>query len=113
MSHLIPLSRLARLVDKPRSELQRMAQTGVLTTFDGFVELEEVLRHFPDVKLGDDAELRRVEEIKEQASSKAPPLDMPEPHVMYERLRVLGREYAAARGKLMTAFLDQMFQSEF
>lgn len=102
MSHLIPLSRLARLVGQPRSVLQRMAQKGQLATFDGHVELEEVMRHFPDVKFEDEAELRRVEEIKEQAVRKpASPLDLPDPHVMHERLRHLGRDYAAARGKLM------------
>jgi CDP-4-dehydro-6-deoxyglucose reductase len=79
-----------------------MAQKGQLATFDGHVDLDEVLRHFPDVKFEDEAELRRVEEIKEKAVSKSPSaLDLPEPHVMHERLRVLGRDYAAARGKLM------------
>lgn len=102
MSHLIPLSRLARLTGKPRSFLQRMAQNGELATFDGFVDLAEVLRVFPDVKLEDEAELKRVEEIKEQAVGKGPArLELPDPQVMHERLRLLGRDYAAARGKLM------------
>lgn len=102
MAHLIPLSRLARLVGKPRTMLQRMAQSGELATFDGQVDLDEVLRLFPNVKLEEEAELRRVEEIKEQALSKAPSrLEMPDPEVVQQRLLQLGRDYAAARGRLM------------
>lgn len=102
MAHLIPLSRLARLVGQPRTVLQRMAQSGELATFDGQVDLEEALRLFPDVKLEDETELKRVEEIKEQALSKAPArLEMPDLEVLQQRLLQLGREYAAARGRLM------------
>ena len=102
MSHLIPLSRLARLLGRSRRSLQRMAQSGELKTFDGHVDLDEALRLFPDVKLDDDAEIRRVEEIKEQAIGKPPTrLELPDPQVMQQRLAQLGREYAAARGKLM------------
>lgn len=102
MPHLIPLSRLARLVGKPRAALQRMAQSGELKTFDGQIDLEDALRHFPDVKLENEAELRRVEEIKEQALRKAPTqLELPSPEVMQQRLLQLGRDYAAARGQLL------------
>ncbi len=102
MAHLIPLSRLARLVGQPRIVLQRMAQSGELATFDGQVDLDEALRLFPDVKLEDEAELKRVEEIKELAVAKAPTrLEMPDPAVMRHRLLQLGREFAAARGRLM------------
>lgn len=101
MAHLIPLSRLSRLVGQPRSVLQKMAQNGELATFDGHVELDEVMRLFPDVRLDNEEELRRVEEIKEKAIAK-PALrpDLPDAHVLYERLRVLGREFATARGRL-------------
>lgn len=102
MPQWIPLSRLARLVGKPRAVLQRMAQSGELATFDGQVDLEEALRLFPDVKFEDEAELRRVAEIKEQAAVKPPSrLELPDAGVLQERLLALGRDYAAARGKLM------------
>ena len=102
MPHLIPLSRLARLVGQPRSVLQRMAQSGELATFDGHVDLEEVLRHFPDVQLNDESEIRRVEEIKEHAVAKAPArLELPEASVLRERLQVLGRDFASAQGKML------------
>ncbi|MCB1513913.1 MAG: 2Fe-2S iron-sulfur cluster binding domain-containing protein [Hyphomicrobiaceae bacterium] len=102
MAHLIPLSRLARLIGQPRSVLQKMAQSGQLATFDGHIDLDEALRLFPDAKIEDETEIRRVEEIKEQALAKAPArLELPEPDVLQQRLRQLGRDYAAARGKLM------------
>jgi len=79
-----------------------MAQRGELTTFDGQVDLDEALRLFPDMKLDNDAELRRVEEIKEQAFGKQPVrLELSEAGVLQERLRHLTRDYAAVRGKLL------------
>jgi len=97
MAHLIPLSRLARLVGQPRSALQRMAQRGELTTFDGSVDLDEVLRLFPGVKLEDESELARVEQIKQEAVNKAAHPDLPEPEVLYERLKVLGKDFARSQ----------------
>src|SRR3569832_2029429 len=70
MSHLLPLSRVAKLVGQPRQTLQEMIRDGVLATFDGMVELDELLRVFPDVKWDDDAEFRRVQEIKDKAFAK-------------------------------------------
>ncbi|MDX2289356.1 MAG: 2Fe-2S iron-sulfur cluster-binding protein [Hyphomicrobiaceae bacterium] len=102
MAQLIPLSRLARLVGKPRALLQKMAQSGELVTFDGHVALDEVLRHFPDIALSDDSELLRVEDIKHKAVAKAPErLEIPDHAVLNERLNVLGRDFAAAQGRLL------------
>ncbi|NKB16257.1 MAG: hypothetical protein HC774_04270 [Sphingomonadales bacterium] len=101
MNHLIPLNRLARLVGQSRSQLQQMAQRGELRTFDGQVEIDEVLRHFPDVTFDDETEIRRVEAIKEQAVTKAAARpELPDAAVLYERLLVLGREFAAAQSRL-------------
>lgn len=96
MAHLIPLSRLARLVGQPRAALQKMAQRGELATFDGGVDLEEALRLFPDMHLDDEAEIRRVEEIKEKAVVKSSRYELPHASVLHERLKGLGRDYAAA-----------------
>lgn len=96
MAHLIPLSRLARLVGQPRSALQKLAQSGELKTFDGAVELDEVLRLFPDITLEDERELTRVAEIKEQALTKQARTELPDAEVLYERLKTLSREAAAA-----------------
>lgn len=98
MSHLLTLSRVARLVGISRGELQRMARSGALATFDGQVELEEVLRVFPDIRLEDDTEIIRVEHLKEAALAKAGQArELPDARILSERLMALGREYASAK----------------
>lgn len=102
MSHLLPLSRVARLVGQSRHVIQKMIQEGALATFDGMVELEELLRAFPQVKWDDDPELRRVNEIKEKAfGRRVRDYVLPDKEVLAARLAELGDEYAAARALLM------------
>ena len=102
MSHLLPLSRVARLVNQPRHALQAMIRNGTLATFDGMVELDELLRAFPDVKWDDDPELRRVNEIKDQAfARRIRDRALPDKEVLVARLNELGDEYAAAKALLM------------
>jgi len=102
MSHLLPLSRVAKLVGQPRHSLQEMIRDGRLATFDGMVELDELLRAFPEVRWDDDAEFRRVTEIKEKAFAKRV-LErvLPDKEVLAARLVELGNDYAAAKALLM------------
>ena len=101
MSHLLPLSRVARLVGQSRHVIQKMIQEGALATFDGMVELDELLRAFPDVKWDDDPELRRVNEIKDTAfARRMRDLVLPDKEVLAARLNELGDEYAAAKALL-------------
>lgn len=75
-----------------------MARSGALATFDGQVEFEEVLRHFPGIQLEDDTEIRRVEELKAAAIAKTVRSgDLPEARVLLERLNALGNDYAATK----------------
>ena len=102
MSHFLPLSRVTRLVGISRHALQEMIRNGKLDTFDGMIELNELLRAFPDAKWDDDAELRRVTEIKEKAFGKRVfERAMPDKEVLSARLIELGNEYAAAKALLM------------
>ncbi|WP_324778842.1 2Fe-2S iron-sulfur cluster-binding protein [Thiobacillus sedimenti] len=116
MSHLIPLSRVARLVGQPRHALQEMIRSGSLATFDGMVELDELLRAFPEVKWDDDAEFRRVTEIKEKAFAKRVlERALPDKAVLAARLTELGDDYAAAKALLMhygnvLAWLDEKIE---
>ena len=99
MAHQLPLSRVARLVGIPRSTLQRMAQSGELACFDGHVDIDEVLRLFPDARLEDDSEFKRIEAIKAAAVHKTSvKAELPDAAVLAERLNELSRDYAAARG---------------
>lgn len=98
MAHRLPLSRVARLVGVPRTTLQRMAQAGELACFDGQIEIEEVLRLFPDIRLQDETEFQRIEAIKAAAVHKsASKAELPDAAVLAERLNELSRDYASAR----------------
>jgi len=102
MRHLLPLSRVAKLVGQPRHALQEMIRTGTLATFDGLVELDELLRAFPEVKWDDDAEFRRVTEIKDKAFAKrVRERALPDKDVLVARLNELGDDYAAAKALLL------------
>jgi CDP-4-dehydro-6-deoxyglucose reductase len=102
MSHLLPLSRVTKLVGISRHALQEMIRSGALDTFDGMIELNELLRAFPDTRWEDDAEYRRVTEIKEKAFGKRVfERAMPDKEVLSARLIELGNEYAAAKALLM------------
>lgn len=102
MSHLLPLSRVARLVNQSRHALQAMIREGRLATFDGMIELDELLRAFPEVKWDDDPEFRRVTEIKDQAfARRIRERALPDKEVLVARLNELGDEYAAANALLL------------
>ena len=102
MSHYLPLSRVARLVGQPRSEIQRLIHAGSLSTFDGMVDMNELLRVFPDIRWEDDGEFRRVQEIKEKAFGKRVyERALPDKEVLAERLFELGKEFAAAKTLLL------------
>src|SRR5450631_1242974 len=102
MSHFLPLSRVTKLVGTSRHALQEMIRGGLLDTFDGMVELNELLRAFPGTKWDDDAEYRRITEIKEKAFGKRVfERAMPDKEVLAARLFELGNEYAAAKALLM------------
>ncbi|MBI5330124.1 MAG: 2Fe-2S iron-sulfur cluster binding domain-containing protein [Betaproteobacteria bacterium] len=109
MSHYLPLSRVARLVGQSRSALQRLIHDGQLATFDGMVDMNELLRVFPDVQWEEDGEFRRVEEIKANAFRKRV-LDrvLPDKEVLAERLYEVGKEFAAAKALLL--HYDEVFR---
>ncbi|MDP2432666.1 MAG: 2Fe-2S iron-sulfur cluster-binding protein [Pseudomonadota bacterium] len=102
MAHFLPLSRVARLVGESRSAIQRMIRDGELATFDGMVDMNELLRVFPDVQWEDDGEFKRVEEIKAKAfSRRVMERTLPDKEVLAERLYEMSREFAAAKTLLL------------
>ncbi|NWG87042.1 MAG: 2Fe-2S iron-sulfur cluster binding domain-containing protein [Hydrogenophilaceae bacterium] len=108
MAHYLPLSRVARLVGVTRSTLQKMIQQGELDTFDGMVELEELLRVFPDVQWQNEGELDHVNAIKERAFGKRlMERVLPDKEVLAERLYELGKEFGSAKSLLQ--HYDQVF----
>ncbi len=102
MAHFLPLSRVARLVGESRSAIQRMIHDGELATFDGMVDMNELLRVFPDVQWEDDGEFKRVEEIKAKAfSRRVMERTLPDKEVLAERLYEMSKEFAAAKTLLL------------
>jgi len=102
MSHYLPLSRVSKLTGVSRHELQEMIRSGTLKTFDGMIELNELLRAFPETRWEDDGEYRRVTEIKERAFGKRVfERSLPDKEVLAARLFELGNEYAASKALLM------------
>jgi CDP-4-dehydro-6-deoxyglucose reductase len=101
MSQLLSLSRAARLVGTTRGVLQRMIRDGELSTFEGQVTPQELLRAFPQARLEDDSALERLERLKEAAfASRLRERILPDPEVLAERLADLGRELADTRANL-------------
>lgn len=108
MPHYLPLSRVARLVGVSRNTLQAMVKQGHLDTFDGMIELEELLRAFPDIHWQEEGELDHVNEIKERAFGKRlRERVLPDKEVLAERLYELGKEFASAKSLLL--HYDQVF----
>jgi CDP-4-dehydro-6-deoxyglucose reductase, E3 len=102
MSHFLPLSRVTKLVGISRHALQEMIRGGNLNTFDGMIDLNELLRAFPEAKWEDDAEFLRITEIKEKAFGKRVfERALPDKEVLAARLFELGNEYAATKALLM------------
>ncbi len=102
MGHFLPLSRVAKLVGTSRHALQEMIRDGTLDTFDGMIELNELLRAFPDAKWDDDTEIRRITEIKEKSFGKRVfDRALPNKELLAARLFDLGNEYAATKALLM------------
>ena len=67
MSKTISVSRAARLVGVKRGALQQQKQSGTLKTFEGQIDLVDLLRAYPDAEIEDSSMLERVEQIIEQA----------------------------------------------
>jgi CDP-4-dehydro-6-deoxyglucose reductase len=91
MTQLLSLSRAARLVGVTRSELQKHIRRGELTTFEGEITTDDLLRVYPGVKLDDSGELERVERIKASALPRSHQHDsvLPSPQVLISRLKSL------------------------
>jgi CDP-4-dehydro-6-deoxyglucose reductase len=95
LTHLITLSRAARLIGVIRSELQKKIQQGELHAFDGMVTIDDLLQAYPKAQLEDDTEYRRVAQIKEKAFGKRIfERAMPDVETLAARVTELSRELA-------------------
>jgi len=93
MPQLLSLSRAARLASVTRSELQRRIRAGELTTFEGEIAVNDLLRVYPEVKLEQSGDLERVERIKAAALPKSQLGEsaLPNPEVLISRLKSISK----------------------
>lgn len=101
MARYLTLSRAARLAGVKRGALQQRISEGELPTFEGKIELSDLLRVYPQTRLDDTAELERVDRIK----MKAVPRTMrshgetPDLETLRARATKLGAELARAQAE--------------
>lgn len=102
MARYITLSKAARLVGVKRGTLQKRIRAGELSTFEGELDVDELLRAYPETQMEDNTMIERVERFMEQAFAKAmrnetEALDL---HTLAKRVSLLGQELAAARAEI-------------
>jgi CDP-4-dehydro-6-deoxyglucose reductase len=68
MARRISVSRAARLVGVKRGTLQQKIRAGELKTFEGEIQLSDLLQVYPTTTIEDTSMLDRVEQIMEQAT---------------------------------------------
>lgn len=111
MSQLLSLSRAARLVGVNRSELQKRVKQGELITFDGMVNVDNLLASYPGVQLEDNTEYSRVLFIKERAFGKRIfERAMPDVETLATRVNELSRELTLSQTQVkhLRILLDRL-----
>jgi CDP-4-dehydro-6-deoxyglucose reductase len=112
MSQYLTLSRAARLVGVKRAALQTRISSGELPTFEGLIELNDLLHAYPDARVDDSAMLERVDRIKMQAVPRAlrEASGMPDPDTVVTRMTQLSEELARAKaqGRGLRQLLEQL-----
>jgi len=102
MSRLLTLSRAARLVGVSRGTLQKKIRDGELPAFEGFVDVGDLAKAFPDTHLEDSNALERFKQIKDTAyATRQRERLMPNAGVVAARLALLGKEHAETKAALV------------
>jgi CDP-4-dehydro-6-deoxyglucose reductase len=112
MTQRVSLSRAARLAGVTRAELQRRIRKSELTTFEGELDIADLLRVYPSVSLEKTGKLEQVERIKADALPRSHDADtaLPSPEVLVARIRSLGAALArkAAQADAQAALLTEL-----
>lgn len=111
MPQLLSVFRAARLVGVSRGSLQRRIHDEKVDTFEGKIQVDDLLKLFPDTELKHDSEYERVQHIKQHAFAKRVREHLlPNADVLADRVTELGRELASARAQLAHSqkILDQV-----
>jgi CDP-4-dehydro-6-deoxyglucose reductase len=101
MPRLLTLQRAARLVGVRRGALQSKIRSGELAAFEGMVAAEDLLRAYPDARLEDNANLERLEAIKDSAfARRLRERVLPSAEALVARLSELSMERAQVQAQL-------------
>lgn len=103
MPQRMTLSRAARLVGVKRGTLQKQIRAGELPSFDGEIEIEGLLKLYPEAQLEDSSMIERVERIMDDAVCKVGQSSEKRRSLISSlaaRVAYMGRDLADARQKL-------------
>ena len=102
MARYLTLSRAARLVGIKRGALQKKIRAGELSTFEGMLELNELLRVYPNVEVEDSAMMERMDRFIENAWIKIAKSTaiLPDAETLLTRVSLLSQELAAAKAEV-------------
>lgn len=112
MARYLTLSRAARLVGIKRGALQKKIRAGELSTFEGMLKLDELLRVYPNVKLEDSAMIERIDRFVENAWTKVARSSaiLPDAETLLTRVSILSQELAVAKEEVnrYAALVDEL-----
>lgn len=102
MARLITLSRAARLVGVKRATLQNQIRAGELTTFEGQLDLSELLRVYPQTQVEDNSMLEHTDRIIERALSRVvrDQDQLPDAEVLATRVAALSHELGTTHSRI-------------
>ena len=112
MARYITLSRAARLVGVNRATLQKQIRAGDLSTFEGELDLTELMRVYPQTKLEDSAMIERSDRLIERALNRVvrDQEGLPDAEVLATRIAALSHELGTAnfRMRRYDLFMQQL-----
>lgn len=99
MARYLTLSRAARLAGVKRGALQKKISEGELPTFEGMIELGDLLRAYPGARVDDTTELQRVDRIKMNAVPRTmrEHSSLPDVETLRSRVEQLSRDLARSK----------------
>jgi CDP-4-dehydro-6-deoxyglucose reductase len=102
MARLITLSRAARLVGVNRTTLQKQIRAGELSTFEGQLDLTELLRAYPQAKLEDSTMIERADQMIERALSRVvrDQDSLPDAEVLAKRVAGMSHDLGAVNYRM-------------
>ncbi len=100
------------MVGIKRGALQKKIRAGELSTFEGMLELNELLRVYPNVEVENSAMIEQIDRFIENALNKITHSNarLPDARTLLTRVSVLGQELAAAKAEVAryAALVDQL-----